>query len=372
MTLDSHVARAAPRWPASQLVATGPKAGLKTTAKSVLALTVVAVVAACGQVADQGVGGGLSSRTAPNMTLTSCSSHTAPAGRLGAALSYDSLHRELVLFGGDVAVAPSIGSSSDTWVQTTGCWSQMHPVVSPTSRSYAATVYDSVHNVTVLYGGRQSSPGMRPNVLTDTWLWDGANWSSMQVTPAPSLTSPLGAFDLGSKRVILFGTPSSGSPTETWAWDGTRWLQLHPTVSPLARLDGSMSYDSRSNRVVLYGGFNAGIGALGDTWTWDGINWAQERPATSPPPRIGSTMCGGQELFLFGGSGTSAPGASDMWVWSNKNWRQIASAHTPGARRHAACAFTGDLIVVFGGQDSNGQLVGDSWSFLNGDWQPGQ
>jgi len=36
----------------------------------------------------------------------------------------------------------------------------------------------------------------------------------------------------------------------------------------------ALAYDSRRERVVLYGGSN-GTQTFGDTWEWDGANWRQ-------------------------------------------------------------------------------------------------
>lgn len=354
---------------------------VKSTTADAIALGLLVGVAmlavGCGRAPGQGDSGSSGilssdSNIAGSNPAPTCAPSTGPAGRLSATLVDDSGHGRFVLFGGDVATGPSMGSANDTWLLSSGCWTQMHPAVAPPNRSGAAAGYDPIHNVIVLYGGEQSAPGNSPIFLSDTWLLNDATWSQVQGAVAPSLTSPVGAFDVASGQFVVFGTPQTGSPAETWAWDGAHWLQLHPATSPVARIDATMAYDSGARKLVLFGGFNAGIGTLGDTWTWDGANWQEEHPAIAPSARIGASMCGGQPVILFGGSDISSPAAADTWAWVHGNWRQVAPVHNPSARRNAACAHGDAGVVVFGGQGSAGQPLTDTWSFSGSDWSEGQ
>src|SRR4030095_8955682 len=81
------------------------------------------------------------------------------------------------------------------------------------------------------------------------------------------------------KGVVLFG---GGLSSETWIWDGSDWSLEEPATSPPGMEDMGLAYDVQGSRVVLFGGDSNGI--LDDTWLWDGIQWA-ERPRTTPEPR---------------------------------------------------------------------------------------
>ncbi len=50
---------------------------------------------------------------------------------------------------------------------------QQFPQTSPPARSDYGMTYDSVHSQVVIFGGQGSTNG----VLGDTWTWDGANWT---------------------------------------------------------------------------------------------------------------------------------------------------------------------------------------------------
>src|SRR5271170_4502721 len=114
--------------------------------------------------------------------------------------------------------------------QTSDDWILQSPYTSPSGRAGQAMTYDSVHEQVVLFGGEQVS---HPEIVNDTWTWNGFNWDSKS-----PLTSP---------------PPQSGS---------------------------AMVYDSAHGRVVLVGG-NYVLGL--ETWIWDGSNWAQKFPQNSPP-----------------------------------------------------------------------------------------
>src|SRR5262249_33462326 len=151
-------------------------------------------------------------------------------------------------------------------------WTQRMPGL----RDHAASVYDPIRARTVLFGG---SRPLGPEVLADTWEWDGTLW--FQQTPAsspPARCAHALAFDSQRGRTLLFGGFASAAIRfgDTWQWDGSVWTQLAPATSPPARSSHALAYDSVRDRVVLFGGTSSGSGpALGDTWEWDGVNWQQ-------------------------------------------------------------------------------------------------
>ncbi|MCY2956236.1 MAG: hypothetical protein NT107_04280 [Planctomycetota bacterium] len=52
-----------------------------------------------------------------------------------------------------------------------------------------------------------------------------------------------------------------------------------------------MAYDSGRNRTVLFGGYNNGIGFIGDTWEWNGVSASAY-----------ATGCGSPALTISGGT----------------------------------------------------------------------
>ncbi len=81
----------------------------------------------------------------------------------------------------------------------------------------------------MLFGGNGGSNLVNPDVLNDTWTWDGQNWH--QETPTPSalfLTDALGlVYDQHRKSVVLLGSNGIGGQAHklNWVsyWDGQSW-----------------------------------------------------------------------------------------------------------------------------------------------------
>lgn len=141
---------------------------------------------------------------------------SGPPPRMGAAMAFDSLHNEVVLFGG--------GSSTwlgDTWTWNGTSWQQHTPSTSPAPRTYPGMAFDGAGMRVLLCGG-YAWPMLSP----DTWQWDGTNWSVVPVTATPAYASGASmAFDEQRQQVVL-AMPSDGLPTHLWTFDGTRWSQL--------------------------------------------------------------------------------------------------------------------------------------------------
>ena len=99
------------------------------------------------------------------------------------------------------------------------------------------------------------------------------------------------AYDPAGGDVILYGGLVIGSEglttlSDTWSWDGAQWTELRPTVSPPGLSGALLAYDPSTQRLVLTGGDTARPGGpleeTDGTWTWDGSTWAS--PAGGHPP----------------------------------------------------------------------------------------
>ncbi len=178
-----------------------------------------------------------------------------PAGRAGHSMAFDSERQRVVLFGGATSVSGG-GLVGDTWEWDGANWTRV-AVVGPSPRRRAAMAFDPIRRQTVLFGGASSSA-----VFGDTWIWDGANWSQRTV-PGPSARAGAGlAFDPTLNKIVLVGGQAGIDVlADTWQWDGSRW-ELLPIQTP-ARSDAGLVFDGRRSALVLFGGI-AADGA--DTW----------------------------------------------------------------------------------------------------------
>ena len=313
---------------------------------------------------------GLSAQTA-NWTQQNPAS--SPRARGSALLAYDLKHSQIVFFGG-LTMNGTQGYQNDTWTWDGANWTQNHPAQSVPPRSNSAMAYDSLHSQMVLFGG--DAPG---NVVeSDTWLWDGSNWTQSQQTGPSARALHAMAFDSQHGQVVLFGgvSASNGLPlNDTWLWDGSSWTLAHPQFSPPPRFGVSMAYDSTHGQVVLFGGNNVSTN-LGDTWIWDGANWKEITPRNSPPARSYHEMVydsAHDQIVLFGGgisnnAQLNAGVLNDTWLWDGSNWTQAMPANSPPARNRFGMAFDAGhaQVILFGGRDGGSNFLGDTWTWSGG------
>jgi len=244
--------------------------------------------------------------------------------------------------------------------------------------------YDSAHGQVVLFGG----VGADNAVLSDTWTWDGSNWT--QRVPAnspPARNFHAMAYDSLHQQVVLFGGSTSSYLSllsDTWVWDGSNWAQKSPANSPPARFNHAMAYDAAHGQVVLFGGCCRDVTSdTQDTWVWDGSNWAQKFPANNPGPRDTHAMAydsSHQQIVLFSGqlnvSGQNFSVYSDTWVWDGSSWTQKFPANSPPGRRYLGMASepTHGRVLLFGGLvlgspgDLMGHPVSDTWIWDGSNW----
>ncbi len=244
---------------------------------------------------------------------------TGPPARASAAMAWDNISNNIVLFGGKDG---SNNTLSDTWIfnPSTLAWSQVTGLTtSPPARRQAAMASDVPDLGVLLFGGGNSS-----GTLGDTWVWDGINrtWTQRSVAgPSSRSEAVMGLAPDGSGGygVVLFGgSNSSGILADTWTWDGSAWTSHSLSTHPSARYESAMA--SLDDFAVLFGGAPSGGGAdLADTWEWNGAAWTAVTPATSPPGRSHAVAAGAQtsatdtsvNVLLFGGSPASVD--NDTW-----------------------------------------------------------
>jgi hypothetical protein len=163
-------------------------------------------------------------------------------------------------------------------------WNQLHPVHSPPARSENLLAYDAATSQLVLFGGESGITN-----FDDTWVWTGSDW--IEQTPSTSPAAQFGATmgnDPATSQLVLFGSVDPRTNTllgETWEWTGTDWNQLSPSTSPSPRQFSSLTYDSSTNQLVLFGGDDGNGNNMTDTWEWTGTTWNQLSPLASPSPR---------------------------------------------------------------------------------------
>jgi len=174
--------------------------------------------------------------------------------------------------------------------------------------------YDSESELFVLFGGQNTTPG---DENAETWIYDPdtATWEQRFPDPAPPARGAHAlAYDSRSDRVVLFGGAGGDGAqqfTDLWSYDANTdaWTLHEPAseVVPPGRVGGRMAYDAESDRIVVFGGLDwSRRQLLADTWILDldTSSWEEVVTDPSPPQRNFHQMAydpGSDEVFLWGG-----------------------------------------------------------------------
>ena len=250
-------------------------------------------------------------------------SEPGPAGRMGAAATYDSSRGDLVVFGG----LAEDDYLDDLWTYDpkAGTWTELDPSgPRPSGRVGHSLVYDPGNDSLVLFGGVEKTDS-----ANDVWLYDleANTWSEQH--PAGNLPSKRSgqamAYDPQHERVLLFGgTYHEEEFDDTWAYDAQAdaWTELKPAGPwPQARWTHTMEYDSRGERFLMFGGDGGWLEPLNDIWAYDpeADEWTElDASGPLPPARVSQAMAFDSEtgqLLVCGGMGIASMALRDTWIF---------------------------------------------------------
>ncbi len=160
------------------------------------------------------------------------------------------------------------------------------------------------------------------------------------------------------------------------AQDCPRWRGQQPP----ARWRHAGAYDTFRHKLVVFGG-QQGLFATSyengrDLWEWDGIQWERIRPPESPTQwpsaRYEHAMAYDSQrhkVVLFGGQDSHTNHLGDTWEWDGTNWHRFV-VPGPQARSKHAMAYDPQRqkVVLFGGEANGFLLLNDFWEWDGTAW----
>jgi len=186
------------------------------------------------------------------------------------------LARAVVLVAGFTAVlafhAPVrvLAASGPGTQASDGTWIHFPAVVTPDHEESGTFFYDAVRSRLLVFGGRNFSGPL--NRVWSLSLTGPAEWT--QITPLGGPPSPRYAhsmvYDSARDRLLVFGGTPDGVATDSDLWELTlsgtpTWNQLVIAGPPPGRLAHVATYDPVGDRMIVFGGYNAGV-LINDTW----------------------------------------------------------------------------------------------------------
>ena len=247
-------------------------------------------------------------------------SDLVPSGRVAMAMVYDAASGKVVMFGG---IEKGGALLADTWLYDPGAnaWTQVTATgTGPSARGGHAMVYEPATGKVLLFGGKDDS-----GVLNDTWTFDVATTTWTRLEPANG--SPTARYghamtveDTTGKVLVFGGWDSKKYFDSTWVYDpaANSWTSLDTQgLLPSKRAGHCLVYDAATGGVIMFGG-TSGSSFLRDVIYFDPATstWTTaETGAPWPAARNGHSLVydsASNVLILFGGwNGTTY--FNDLW-----------------------------------------------------------
>jgi N-acetylneuraminic acid mutarotase len=295
----------------------------------------------------------------------------SPSPRGYHQMTFDTESNRIVLFGGQTGYWRDPAQvSRETWVfdPETAQWTQMFPDVSPDISAGGDMTYDSHADRSIL------------SFLTfdwttlETWAYDvnSNTWERKADGPGRRLGQRL-AYDSESDRVVLFGGFDMSTfklVDETWAYDYNTdtWTNMQPDIHPKMRNYHGMVYDPKVDRVVVWGGDVKGADKP-EVWLYDYNTNTWEKRTYSHGPDV-RDYCflaydkKSDRVIMYGGY---AYGNDETWVYdvNTNTWKQMQPEQNPGVISRYTMVYAGNRTILFGGQDGPNNFVykNETWSY---------
>ena len=312
----------------------------------------------------------------------------SPTARDYTPMAYDTESDRLIIFGGQTDTRYWLPSSYDgeTWAYdlTANEWTNMKPFKGPSRMGASELAYNSKFDRIIMYGGCDAYEWGK----SETWAYDfnTNTWTKMSPGPANHLGARI-AYDQESDRIILFGGYDMLGffYNDTWAYDFSTdtWEEMAPVTSPPGRNYQAMTYDSKADRVLTWGGLDEyGEKPVDESmWSYDynSDTWTEILPGPGeyPAGRDYAQMTYDVEsdrTILFGGV---PAGSDETWAYQyeSNSWTKMNPSLIPAPLSRHVMVYnsSADRVVLFGGrvETSPYPLSNAIWTydFNQGAWQ---
>lgn len=238
-----------------------------------------------------------------------------------------------------------------------------------TRACHAATNAAALGGLVVFGGALQCGRNVLPD---DTlWLWNGSAWAALAQGGPSAREDAQMTFDSKRNTLVLYGGRRDGAIyTDTWEWSrASGWRNIAATTNPGALEHAAITFDSLRGRAVLFGG------ALGRTfqaatWEWDGRSWSKREATVAPDARIAHSMTWSSSLrsvVLYGGF-SQARQYSDLWRWNGAQWTRVDSGGPTYSEGPSLAAGRQGLLVAGPGLRDTGAIR--MWNYADARWTP--
>src|SRR6266704_986491 len=326
----------------------------------------------------------------PNFSAQIANATTAPSVlRSDHSIVWDSQDDLLLVFGGIDDQGNllndlwSYNPATQTWKElnaSTGTVGSCHNGNVPAPRMNAAMVWDSVDQQILLYGGL----GADNHYLGVLWAYSpgAGTWTPISCSGSPPGLRSSNAVWTGSQMLLLGGANAFGLLSDFWSYTSSNgagtWQKL--TDSPMGQREfQTMVWDSTDNQLYVFGGLDVNGQQQKDFYVFSAnAGWTQIAPQSTnnPPPRQqGMAVWDSKDkiMLLFGGweDGQGIP-YWGLWAFDPKQnaWGLLTPLNSSGAHilpGRTAAAMVWDAtdqhayIYAGAGNGKTGSTLNDLW-----------
>jgi hypothetical protein len=138
-----------------------------------------------------------------------------------------------------------------------------------------------------------------------------------------------------------------------------------------ARSRHAAAFHAGQGSILVFGG-SSGPSSR-DTIIRTTPSWTSINPGASPSAQINHGMvydAARQEVILFGGIDSNGTTIGDTWAWDGTTWSAKSPAVSPSARSEHAMVYdsVNQKVILFGGLSSGGIAQGDMWEWNGNTW----
>lgn len=243
--------------------------------------------------------------------------------------------------------------TENTLINATAAAGSWHPV---------SEYYSRVNTVSVTANSRIAIwGGVKDGVYLNTGaFYDPVNdlWESISTVGAPSPRIGHALVWNGTELVVWGGFTYNGS--YAYLGDGAKynsitktWTPLNSAGAPSARGNVTSGYNSGTNEMIVWGGFNGPTLNEGYRYNFTTDTWTPVSLVNSPGIRINYAHATANGYFLvwggysFASSGQVNTGA--LYNFSTDTWTPTSLVSAPAARENADAVWNGTQMIVWGG-----------------------
>ena len=282
------------------------------------------------------------------------STSNAPTSRYGHTTVWSG--QAMIVWGGNASGSTYL-SSGAMYDPSADSWSAVNTVGAPTARAGHTAVWTDTQMI--VWGGKGSSGNLGTG---SRYSPSGNTWSAVTTSGAPSARTAHVAVWTGSRMVVWGGINSSGLLNDGACYDPVlnQWSTINLTNAPEGRMNAVAVW--AGDRMIVWGG-TGDIGELntgGQLLFSNGAptQWLSTTTSNAPYARIGHTaIWTGDRVIVWGGQSGGTPlDDGGVYCASCDEWKGVSSTNAPMPRYDHAVVWSGTEMLIAGGANIAGAL----------------